>query len=181
MSLFSVNTNVGALAALQSLDLTQQAENQAQNEVSTGQKVSSAADNPAIYAISNSINSNISGLAAVSDSLNFGAQIISTANSAVSSISSILQNLQQTVTDAGTSGFTLANLQQSVTSDISGINSYAQGATFSGFNLLNPTGATISPGSTQVNIVQSVSDASPPRPRMNSLCWIAASSAWRTP
>jgi len=161
MSLFSVNTNVGALAALQSLDLTQEAENQAQNEVSTGQKVSSAADNPAIYAIGNTINSNIAGLSAVSDSLNFGAQIVSTASSAVTSISSILQNLQQTVTQAGTSGVTLANLQQSVTADLSAINGYAADATFSGINLLNPTGATINPGSTQINIVQNIGDTSP--------------------
>jgi flagellin len=161
MSLFSVNTNVGALAALQSLDYTQEAENQAQNEVSTGQKVSNASDNPAIYAIGNTINSNIAGLSAVSDSLNFGAQIVSTATSAVSSISTILQNLQTTVTDAGTSGFTLANLQQSVTADLAGINSYASDATFSGFNLLNPTGAATNPGSTQVNIVQNIGDLTP--------------------
>jgi flagellin len=59
MSLFSVNTNLGALAALQSLDQTQQSLNQAQNEISTGQKVSGASDNPAIYSIANTINSNI--------------------------------------------------------------------------------------------------------------------------
>jgi flagellin len=160
MSLFSVNTNVGALAALQSLDLIQQAQNQAQNEVSTGQKVSDAQDNPAIYAIGNTIDSNIAGLSAVSDSLNFGAQIVSTASSAVASISSILQNLQQTVTSAGTSGVTLSTLQQSVAADIAGINAYAADATFSGINLLNPTGAG-TPGSTQVNIVQNISDTTP--------------------
>jgi flagellin len=161
MSLFSVNTNVGALAALQSLDYTQEAENQAQNEVSTGQKVSSAADDPAIYAIANTINSNISGLSAVSDSLNFGAQIVSTASSGVASISTILGNLQQTVTQAGTSGVTLSTLQQSITADLQGINAYAADATFSGINLLNPTGATTNPGSTQINIVQNIGDLSP--------------------
>jgi flagellin len=161
MSLFSVNTNVGALAALQSLNYTQEAENTAQNEVSTGQKVANASDNPAIYAIGNTINANIAGLSAVSDSLNFGAQIVSTASSAVTSISSILTNLQQTVTSAGTSGTTLANLQQSVTADLAGINAYASDATFSGINLLNPTGATSNPGSTQINIVQNINDLTP--------------------
>ena len=160
MSLFSVNTNIGALAALQSLNLVQLAENDAQNQVSTGQKVSSAADNPAIYAIGNTINSNIAGLSAVSDSLNFGAQVVGTASSSIASISSVLQNLQQTVTDAGTSGFTLSTLQQSVTNYLASINSYAADATFSGVNLLNPTGATV-PGSTQINIVQNIQATTP--------------------
>ena len=160
MSLFSVNTNIGALAALQSLNLVQLAENDAQNQVSTGQKVSSAADNPAIYAIGNTINSNIAGLSAVSDSLNFGAQVVGTASSSIASISSVLQNLQQTVTDAGTSGFTLSTLQQSVTNYLASINSYAADATFSGINLLNPTGATV-PGSTQINIVQNIAATTP--------------------
>jgi flagellin len=100
MSLFSVNTNTGALAALQSLDSTQEALNQTQNEISTGQKVSSAADNPAIYSIASTINANIAGLSAVSDSLNFGAQVVSTASSAVSNINTVLQSLQATVTDS---------------------------------------------------------------------------------
>ena len=70
MSLFSVNTNLGALAALQALNSNQQNLTAAQNQVSTGKKVSSASDDPAVYAIANTLNSNISGLSAVSDSLN---------------------------------------------------------------------------------------------------------------
>src|SRR5277367_1308099 len=100
MSLFSVNTNIGALAALQSLDATQQAMNSAQNEMSTGLKVGSSADNPAIYSIANSINSNIAGLSAVSDSLNFGAQVVATTSSAISDVNTVLQSLQQTVTSS---------------------------------------------------------------------------------
>jgi flagellin len=139
MSLFSVNTNLGALAALQSLDTTQQQLSDAQNQVSTGKKVGSSSDNPAIYSISNTINSNIAGLSAVSDSLNFGAQIVGTANSAVSNISSVLANLQQTVTSSGQSGLDLTTLQNLVTTDLAQINQYASQSTFTGVNLLDPT------------------------------------------
>jgi flagellin len=154
-SLFSVNTNIGALAALQSLDQTQQAENQAQNEVSTGQKVSDSADNPAIYAIGTSIDASLAGLAGVSDSLNFGAQVVSTASNAVSSISSVVQSLQTSVTDAGTSGFTLADLQQTITADLANVNSIASDASFSGVNVLDPT------GSATLNVVQNVNGTNP--------------------
>ncbi len=152
MSLFSVNTNLGALAALQSLDTTQQQLNSAQNEVSTGLKVGSASDNPAIYAISNTINSNIAGLSAVSDSLNFGAQIVSTATSAVSQVTSVLANLQQTVTNSGQTGLNLSTLQNLVTSDLTQINQYATQSTFTGVNLLTTQGDGAT--STSANIVQ---------------------------
>ena len=152
MSLFSVNTNLGALAALQSLDNTQQQLNQAQNEVSTGLKVGSASDNPAIYSISNTINSNIAGLSAVSDSLNFGAQIVNTASSAIQQVSSVLANLQQTVTNSGQSGLDLTTLQNLVTTDLNQINAIAKQSTFTGINLLTTAGAGAT--STSANVVQ---------------------------
>jgi flagellin len=152
MSLFSINTNIGALAALQSLDQTQQALTTAQNEVSTGQAVNSAADNPAIYSISNTINSNIAGLSAVSASLNFGAQIVSTASSGIASISSVLASLQQTVTSSGQTGINTTTLQAAVTADLTAINEYASQATFNGVNLLNPTASN--GNSSSLNVVQ---------------------------
>ena len=155
MSLFSVNTNLGALAALASLDRTQQSLNETQNEISTGQKVSSAADNPAIYSIANTINSNIAGLSAVSDSLNFGAQVVSLASSAVTNVSSVLQSLQQTVTSSNQSGINLTTLQAQVNTELKSINQFASSATFNGVNLLAATtGNGVS--SNTLNVVQSV-------------------------
>ena len=140
MSLFSVNTNLGALAALQALDSNQQDLTAAQNQVSTGKKVSSASDNPAVYSIANTLNSNISGLSAVSDSLNFGAQIVATATSGITNVQTQLQNLQQTVTNSGTNSYDLPTLQAAVNTTLASINQYAKGATFSGVNLLTTTG-----------------------------------------
>ena len=152
MSLFSVNTNLGALAALQSLDSTQQQLNQAQNEVSTGLKVGSASDNPAIYSISNTINSNIAGLSAVSDSLNFGAQIVNTASSAVQQVSSVLANLQQTVTNSGQSGLDLTTLYFFFYKEMSEIYTIANQSTFTGVNLLSTVGSGAT--NTSANVVQ---------------------------
>jgi flagellin len=155
MSLFSVNTNLGALAALASLEQTQQSLNTTQNEISTGQKVSTAADNPAIYSIANSINANIAGLSAVSDSLNFGAQVVSLASSAVGNVNSVLQSLQATVTSSNQSGEDLTTLQAQVTSELQSINQFASSATFNGVNLLAAnTGNGVT--SNSLNVVQSV-------------------------
>jgi flagellin len=155
MSLFSVNTNLSALAALASLNQTQQSLASTQNEISTGQKVSSAADNPAIYSIANTINANIAGLSAVSDSLNFGAQVVSLASSAVNNVSSVLQTLQQTVTSSNQSGIDLTTLQAQVTKELSSINQFAADATFNGVNVLAATtGSGVT--SNSLNVVQSV-------------------------
>ena len=155
MSLFSVNTNLGALTALASLTSTAQSLSQTENVISTGQKVSSAADNPAIYSIANTINSNIAGLSAVSDSLNFGTQVVALASSAVSNVTSVLQNLQQTVTSSNQSGISLTTLQAQVNSELSSINKFASSATINGVNLLaSTTGNGVSANS--LNVVQSV-------------------------
>ncbi len=152
MSLFSVNTNIGALAALQALNTNQQNVTEAQSEVSTGKKVGSAADNPAIYSISNTINANIAGLSAVSDSLNFGAQIVATASSGIAAVNTSLTQLQQTVTSSGTTGIDLPTLQNAVTATLTAINQYAAQATFNGVNLLNPTVTGNNSGN--LNVVQ---------------------------
>jgi len=155
MSLFSVNTNLGALAALQSLNQTAQALSTTQSQISTGKKVGSAADNPAIFSIANTINANIAGLSAVSDSLNFGAQVVATASSAVANVSTVLQALQQTVTSSNQSGISLTTLQSQVKSELTSINQYATDATFNGVNLLAAnTGGGVT--SNSLNIVQSV-------------------------
>src|SRR5471030_2888197 len=66
---FSVNTNAGALVALQNLSVTQAQLQTTQNRINTGLKVSSAKDNAAIFGIaqnqratSNALNSVISSL-----------------------------------------------------------------------------------------------------------------------
>ena len=132
----SINTNSAAMAALESLSTTTTALNATENEVSTGKKVSTSSDNPAIYAISQSMTGNIAGLAAVSDSLSLGAQVVNTANTAASDISSTLQTLQNTVTQAGTTGIDQSTMQTQVANAINEINAYARGSTFNGVNVL---------------------------------------------
>ena len=135
----SINTNTAAMAALESLSTTTTALNTTENQVSTGKKVSTSSDNPAIYAISQSMTGNIAGLAAVSDSLSLGAQVVNTANTASADISSTLATLQQTVTQAGTTGIDQSTMQTQVANAINEINAYARGSTFNGVNVLTST------------------------------------------
>ncbi|MCQ8239227.1 flagellin [Rhizosaccharibacter radicis] len=135
----SINTNTASMAALESLSKTTKALNDVQNQVSTGKKVDSAADNPAIYAIAQSMNGNIAGLSAVSDSLSLGAQVVNTASKASSDIISTLQTLQQSVTQAGNNSIDTDTMKKQVADAINAINSYARNSTFNGVNLLTST------------------------------------------
>ena len=153
--MFSINTNNNALAALQSLNSTATMLADAQNAVSTGQKVSSAQDNPAVYSISQTMNANIAGLSAVSDSLNVGSSVLKVATAATASISSNLATLQQTVTTAQTTGISTTTMQAQIDAAIKQINQFANTATFNGVNLLAQTG-TAGVTATNLNIVQDV-------------------------
>ncbi len=65
----SINTNVGALVAAQSLSQTGRELAQVQNRVSTGLKVSSAKDNGAVYAIATNQRANLGALDATINNL----------------------------------------------------------------------------------------------------------------
>ena len=66
---FSVNTNVGAMAALQSLNDTNKGLSQVQSRINTGMKVASTKDDSASYTIAQGLRGDMGGLSAVSSSL----------------------------------------------------------------------------------------------------------------
>lgn len=152
--MYSVNTNLASMAALEALNSTQEMLNTTQNAISTGKKVSSASDNPAIYAISNTMNANIAGLSAVSDSLSLGQSVLGVANSAASSISSQLQSLQQTVTQGEEKGIDTTTMNNQITAIVQNITQIANSATFNGVNLLSSTAPGVT--SSDLAVVQDV-------------------------
>lgn len=139
---FSINTNVGALAALQSLDSTQQSLNNTQNVIATGLLVGSASDNPAVYSISQTMQANISGLTAVQDNLSFGNSVLGVAAAAGSQISSQLATLQNTVTQAQQTGISSGTMNTQIKNILNNIDNFANNATFNGVNLLATSGTT---------------------------------------
>ncbi len=66
--MLSVNTNTGAMLALEYLNQTQCQMAKVQSAINTGMKVASAKDNGAIYAIAQNMRGNVAGFAAVTDS-----------------------------------------------------------------------------------------------------------------
>ena len=147
--MFSINTNTSALAALQSLSSTASELAMTQNQISTGKKVSSASDNPAVYSISQTMSANIAGLTAVQDSLTFGQSAVGLAVNTAASISSQLASLQQTVTQAQTGGMSAATMNNQVSAILTDINQMSSSATINGVNLLDGTSGSL-------NVVQNI-------------------------
>ncbi|MBR0560319.1 flagellin N-terminal helical domain-containing protein [Neokomagataea anthophila] len=133
----SINTNNAAMAALQSLNQTSNDLSKTQNAVSTGKKVNDASDNPAVYAISQGMNAQISGLSGVSTGLQFAGQVLNTTTQATSSITSNLSTLSSTITQAANNGMDQSKLNSAIKSTLSSIDSAANTATFQGVNLLS--------------------------------------------
>src|SRR5258708_38888653 len=92
--MLSVNTNIGAMMALQSLNQTQRDLETTQGHINSGLKVANAKDNGAVFAIAQNMRGNVAGYQAVSDSINRGVSTIDVAISAGQSISDLLNDLK---------------------------------------------------------------------------------------
>jgi flagellin len=91
----SVNTNVGAMVALNNFNVTNRELSQTQNRISTGMKISSAKDNGAIWAIAQSQRGTSLALNAVKDSLGRASSTVDVALAAGESVSDLLLKMKE--------------------------------------------------------------------------------------
>lgn len=134
----SVNTNRGALIALQNLNATNRALETTQNRVNTGLKVSSAKDNGAIFAIATSQRAEMGAQDAVKQSLQRGQSIVDVALAAGETVVEALTELKSlavAIQDAAVGSETANKLNADFTAMVSEIRSSLGGATFDGVNL----------------------------------------------
>lgn len=138
--MLSVNTNSGALVALQYLNATQSALNQTQSAINSGMKVSSAKDDGATYAIAQNMRGNVAGYASVTDSLNRGMSVVDVAMSAGQSISDLLVQMKQKALSAADTSLDTAS-RQAMNQDFVAlrdqITTIVKNAVFNGFNLVD--------------------------------------------
>ena len=93
--MLSVNTNYGAMVALQNLNATAKSLASTQNSINTGLKIAGPKDNGAIYAIAQGMRADVAGYKAVTDSLNRAISVTDTAVAAGESISDLLTEMKE--------------------------------------------------------------------------------------
>ena len=135
----SVNTNVGAMIALQNLNATNAELAQTQNRINTGMKVASAKDNGAIWAIAQGQRAEIRALGAVSQSLERGIAAVDVAIAAGESVSDLLLQMKEkalAATDETLSSSARSALNEDFVALRDQIASVVDNAEFNGVNLL---------------------------------------------
>ncbi len=95
MALNSINTNSGALIALQNLNTTNSELGVVQQRINTGKKVGNAKDNGAIWAMAKTQTANSSSLNSVKDSLQRGQSTIDVALAAGDTITDLLGKMKE--------------------------------------------------------------------------------------
>lgn len=146
MALNSVNTNTGALVALQNLNSTNNELNVVQSRINTGKKVGSAKDNGAIWAIAQTQRGTSQALNAVKDSLQRGQSTIDVAIAAGESVSDLLVQMKEKALAA--SDTTLDTTSRSaLNEDFKALRDQiakaVSNADFNGSNMIKASGATV--------------------------------------
>ena len=144
--MLSVNTNTGAMIALENLNQTQAQLSTVQNAINTGLKVSSAKDDGAVYAIAQNMRGDVAGYSAVTDSLNRGMSSVDVAMSAGQSISDLLIQMKSKALAAADTSLDTAS-RQAMNSDFQAllgqITTIVKNAVFNGYNLVDGSTKTI--------------------------------------
>ena len=152
----SVNTNYGALVALQSLSQTNRELSEVQNRVNTGLKVASAKDNGAVFAIAEGQRSRVASLGAVTDGIDRATSVIDVGLSAGEAIGDILKQLKEKAVAAQANDLS-QDQRDALQADFDAlrdqIDQIANAATFNGSNLVN--GSNLTAGSSAFSVLTS--------------------------
>lgn len=139
MSLSSVNTNNGAMIALQSLDQTQKQLAVTQKQISTGYRVADSTDDGAAYAIAQSVRSTVGALTSANQQLGSVQGLLSTTQSSMNDISNTMASMRDVLVklaDGNTSGTARTNYETQYSQFVSQIQTFIQDAGYNGKTLI---------------------------------------------
>jgi len=94
MSLNSVNTNMGAIIALQSLNRTNESLATTEKRISTGARVADAIDDGAAYAVAQSVRSTVGALGAANQQLGNVQGLLSTTMTGLNDVSNTMASMR---------------------------------------------------------------------------------------
>lgn len=137
--LSSINTNVGATIALETLDSTTSALNATEKQVSTGYAVADATDNGAAYAVAQNVRSDVSALSTANAALGGVQGLLSTTLSGMNNISNTMSSMRDVLVDlasASTTGTERTQYEEQYNSYLANIKTFIQDAGYNGATLI---------------------------------------------
>ena len=142
----SVNTNYGAMVALQNLNATNKMLADVQNRVNTGLRVSGPKDNGAIFAIAQGMRTDVQALNSVQNSLNRAISVVDTGIAAGTAVSDLLKEMKEKALAAKDTSID-ANARAAYNADFVAlrdqITKTLSNAVFDGANLVTSTTSNI--------------------------------------
>ncbi len=143
--MISINTNIGAMAAIQNLASTNRDLQTTQNAISTGKKVATAKDNGAIWTIANKMSSDVMAYGRVRESNERAGAILDTGIAAADSIMVLLNEMKGKALAATQLGLSAAS-QAALAADFAQlrdqITNVVANASFDGANMVSATPAS---------------------------------------
>ncbi|CAN7296199.1 flagellin [Caulobacter sp. LjRoot300] len=143
MALNSINTNTGAMIALQNLNATSAELMTVQQRINTGKKVGNAKDNGAIWAMAKNQSTTANSLNAVKDSLQRGQSTIDVALAAGDTVTELLGKMKEKALAASDTSLNTASFNALVSDFTSLRDQITKAVTNAKFN-----GVSIADGST---------------------------------
>lgn len=143
---FSVNTNTGAMAALQSLNSTNRGLDTVQSRINTGLAVASTKDDSASFTIAQTLRGEMGGLKAVNSSLNRGKSTVDVAVAGAEQVSDLVNQMKTKATEASDVGLD-TDSRAAIAKDFAAlkeqIGTIIDSSEFNGTNLLKASGGTV--------------------------------------
>ncbi|MEO9789375.1 MAG: flagellin, partial [Aurantimonas coralicida] len=133
----SINTNVSAMTALQSLSMINSSLDQTQNRISTGFRVGAASDNAAYWSIATTMRSDNKALGAVEDALGLGQAKVDTAYTGMKAAIDVVDEMKSKLVAAREPGVDRSKIQAELKELQGQLTSIATSASFSGENWLS--------------------------------------------
>jgi flagellin len=135
----SVNTNIGAMAALQSLNETNKGLATVQSRINTGLSVSTTKDDSSKFTIAQKLRGDIGGLTAVTSSLSRAKSTVDVAVAGAEQVSDLINQMKSKATEASDKGLD-AKSRTAIGEDLKAlkkqVNSIISSSEFNGTNLL---------------------------------------------
>jgi flagellin len=145
-SVNSVNTNVGAMIALDALNSTNSQLNSVQKQISTGYRVSDATDDGAAYAVAQSVRSSVGALATANQQLGSTQGLLSTTSAALNDTSNLMASMRDVLvalSNGATQGNERTQYESQYNSLLANVKSFMQDADYNGQTLIgNITGSS---------------------------------------
>ncbi|MCY0093520.1 flagellin [Hoeflea ulvae] len=140
----SIMTNASAMSALQTLRSINSDMETTQASISSGYKVSSAADNSAYWSIATTMRSDNKALSTVQDALGLGAAKVDVAYTGMESAIDVVSEIKAKLVAAREPGVDKTKIDKELTELKNQLQSVAESASFSGENWLNNSETTAS-------------------------------------